>query len=49
MGVILSRVPAVTERIEDFIELSAPVPEKRCRLVKYDVPQTVCKVGSLVQ
>jgi len=37
------RVPAVTERIEDFIELSAPVPEKRCRLVKYDVPQTVCK------
>jgi len=37
------RIPTVTERIEDFIELSAPVPEKKCRLVKYDVPVVVCK------
>jgi len=37
------RLPTVTERIEDFIELAAPVPEKRCRLVKYDVPEVVCK------
>ena len=48
VNVCLIRVPAVTERIEDFIELSAPVPEKRCRLVKYDVPQTVCKVNSSI-
>lgn len=37
------RLPTVTERIEDFVELSAPVPEKKCRLVKYDVPEVVCK------
>ena len=38
----------MTERIEDFIELAAPVPEKRCRLVKYDVPEVVCKVRVVV-
>jgi len=37
------RIPTVSERIEEFIELSAPVPEKKCRLVKYDVPEVVCK------
>lgn len=37
------RIPTVSERIEDFIELSAPVPEKRCRLIKYDVPEVICK------
>ena len=42
-----SRLPTVTARIEDFIELSAPVPEKHCRLVKYDVPEVVCKVRFL--
>ena len=39
-----SRLPTVTARIEDFLELSAPVPEKHCRLVKYDVPEVVCRV-----
>merc|ERR1719402_1093879 len=37
------RLPTVTERIDDFIELAAPVPEKSCRLVKYQIPEITCK------
>merc|ERR1712200_66713 len=37
------RLPSVTASIHDFIELSAPVPEKKCRLVRYDVPEVVCR------
>jgi len=37
------RLPSVTANIHDFIELAAPVPEKKCRLFRYDVPEIVCK------
>ncbi len=39
------RLPTVSEHINDFVELAAPVPEKRCRLVKYQVPAVACKVS----
>ena len=30
------RLPSVTANIHDFIELAAPVPEKKCRLFRYN-------------
>jgi hypothetical protein len=40
------RLPTVSEHINDFVELAAPVPEKKCRLVKYLIPTVVCKVSA---
>ncbi len=42
---LFARLPTVSEHINDFVELAAPVPEKKCRLVKYLVPTVVCKVS----
>ncbi len=42
---LFARLPTVSEHINDFVELAAPVPEKKCRLVKYLIPTVVCKVS----
>ena len=38
-------VPTVNEGFEDLIELDIPDAQKTCRIFKFDVPDTICRVS----
>ena len=38
------KIPTVRRGVEDIIELSFPQAQQQCRVFKFDIPETICKV-----